>query len=295
MKGSIPVYDIQNFPAYKNDGILVSRFGYYSAQHQHLQNAHRHSFYHLVFFTKGGGQQQIDFKTFEIKPNLIYFMVPGQVHSWNLTNEPDGYLINFSTTYFSSFLLNQEYLQQFNFFSGNPEDQIAYLAQKTSDKISLIFEDILKEGENQSPINDDLVRIALLRVFTEVARGINRPKNQTLNTYSHTLIGNFKQLIEENYTSLKLPKQYAALLYITPNHLNAVCKDSLGVSAGKLIRDRIILEAKRLLINVDLRVAEIAEKLNFEDQSYFVKFFKRYEGVTPDKFRKLYTTAHESA
>lgn len=295
MKADIPVYDIQNFTAYKNDGILVSKFGYYFAQHEHLQNPHRHSFYHLVFFTNGSGQQQIDFKNFEVKPNLIYFMVPGQVHSWNLIGEPDGYLINFSTSYFSSFLLNQEYLQQFNFFSGNPEDQISYLDQKTSVKISLIFEEILKEGENQNLINDDFVRIALLRLFTEVARATDGPKNQTLSTYSHTPIGNFKQLIEENYTSLKLPKQYAALLYITPNHLNAICNDSLGVSAGKLIRDRIILEAKRLLINVDLRVAEIAEKLNFEDQSYFVKFFKRYEGVTPDKFRKLYTTAHERA
>lgn len=56
-------------------------------------------------------------------------------------------------------------------------------------------------------------------------------KNLTLSTYSHTPIGNFKQLIEENYTSLKLPKQYAALLYITSNHLNAVCNDSLGMSA----------------------------------------------------------------
>ncbi len=294
MKGDIPVYDIQNFPAYKNEGILVSRFGHYAKHHQHLQNAHRHSFYHLVFFTKGSGRQQIDFKNFEIKPNLIYFMVPGQVHSWDLSGEPDGYLINFSTSYFSSFLLNQEYLQQFSFFGGNPEDQVAYLAKETAVKISLIFEDILNEGEKQNQINDDFVRIALLRVFTEVAKSNNAPlKNQILHSYNHSLTGNFKQLIESNFASLKLPKEYAALMYITPNHLNAVCNDTLGISAGKLIRDRIILEAKRLLINVDLRVTEIADRLNFDDQSYFVKFFKRYEGITPDKFRKHYIISHE--
>ena len=296
MRGNIPVYDIQNFPAYKNKGIFVSRFGHYATQHQHLQHPHRHSFYHLVFFTKGGGRQQIDFKSFEVKPRLIYFMIPGQVHSWDLRDVPDGYLINFSTSYFSSFLLNQDYLQQFSFFGGNPEDQIAYLAEETASKISLIFEDILKEGEEQNPINDDFVRIALLRVFTAVARAIDEPlKNQILNSYNHSLIGNFKQLIESNFASLRLPKEYAALLYITPNHLNAVCNDTLGISAGKLIRNRIILEAKRLLINVDLRVTEIAERLNFEDQSYFVKFFKRYEGITPDKFRKQYIISNERA
>jgi len=95
-----------------------------------------------------------------------------------------------------------------------------------------------------------------------------------------------------NYATLRLPKQYAELLYITPNHLNAICNDLLGYSAGKLIRDRVILEAKRLLINMDLMVAEIAEQLNFADQSYFIKFFKKQEGITPEKFRKLNVQDH---
>lgn len=290
MKKNIPVYDIQNFPSYKNDGILVSRFGYYAQQHQHLHSAHRHSFYHFVFFTNGSGKQQIDFKTFDVKANLIYFMIPGQVHSWAFESEPDGYIINFSASYFSSLLLQQEYLDKFSFFSGKPEEQVLVLNALTSDKISNIFEEILKEGETKQPVNDDLVKVLLLQLFIEVARATNDTKVASVNPYSHTILRNFQQLIEKNYTQLRLPKQYAELLYITPNHLNALCNDFLGTSAGKLIRDRIILEAKRLLINLDLRVVEIAEKLNFEDQSYFVKFFKKYEGTTPDRFRKHYIT-----
>lgn len=290
MKKNIPVYDIQNFSAYKNDGILVSRFGYYSQQHQHLHSAHRHSFYHFVFFTKGTGKQQIDFRTFDVKPNLIYFMIPGQVHSWNFETEPDGYLINFSASYFSSLLLKQEYLDRFSFFSGKPEDQVLVLDDTTSEKLVTIFEEILTEGNTEMSINDDLVKILLLRLLIEVSRATSLQNTHDSNPYNHTILRNFQQLIEKNYTELRLPKQYAELLYITPNHLNALCNDFLGTSAGKLIRDRIILEAKRLLINLDLRVVEIAEKLNFEDQSYFVKFFKKYEGTTPDRFRKQYIT-----
>mgnify|MGYP001608602554 CR=1 FL=1 len=85
---------------------------------------------------------------------------------------------------------------------------------------------------------------------------------------------------------LRLPKQYAELLYITPNHLNALCNDVLGVPAGEVIRNRIILEAKRLLINNDMTVLEIANHLNFADNSYFTKFFKKLEGITPEEFRK---------
>jgi len=292
MRSDIPIYDIQTFNAYKNDGILVSRFRHYAKQHHHLHSAHRHRFYHLVFFTEGSGTQQIDFKKFEVKPGLIYFMVPGQVHSWDFASEPDGYLINFESDFLSSFLLNPAYLDQFSFFNGKPNSQVIELPETIQQNIIAIFESILKEGQVENPINDDFVKTLLIQLFIEVGRTESVIKQSSLNSYNHTLLKNFQQLIETNYRQLKLPKQYAELLYITPNHLNALCNDFLGVSAGTLIRDRIILEAKRLLINVDLRIVEIAEKLNFSDQSYFIKFFKKYENITPEKFRKLNTSTH---
>lgn len=292
MKSKIPIYDIENFNAYKNDGILVSRFGHYAQQHQHLHSAHRHTFYHLVFFTEGVGNQQIDFKHFPVKPGLIYFMVPGQVHSWDFKTPPDGYILNFSGDYLSSFLLSKDYLDKFTFFSGEPNEQVIELSETLQHKITAIFEDILKEGQRELPIQDDLVKILLIRLFIEIARATMPAKQSKGSTYNHTLLKSFQKLITTNYAELKLPKQYAELLYITPNHLNALCNDFLGVSAGKLIRDRVILEAKRLLINLDLRVAEIADRLNFADQSYFIKFFKKYEGITPEKFRKLNTTSN---
>lgn len=292
MKARIPVYAIENFKAYKNDGILVSRFGHYAQQHQHLHTAHRHTFYHLVFFTGGSGEQQIDFKKFPVQPGLIYFMVPGQVHSWNFSTMPDGYLINFSAAYFSSFLLKQNYLDSFTFFNGQPEDQVITLPEDVQETAVTIFEEILKEGQSEKPVNDDLVKTLLLRLFIEISRRSPSAPGTMGNAYHQTLLKNFQQLIATNYHQLRLPKQYAALLYITPNHLNALCNDFLGVSAGKLIRDRVILEAKRLLINLDLRISEIGEQLNFADQSYFVRFFKKYEGITPEKFRKINTTHH---
>ncbi|RYZ32209.1 MAG: AraC family transcriptional regulator, partial [Sphingobacteriales bacterium] len=69
-------------------------------------------------------------------------------------------------------------------------------------------------------------------------------------------------------------------------HLNALCQDLLGKTAGELIRDRILLEAKRLLVNADISISEIAWQLNFADNSYFSKFFKKQAGTTPEAFRK---------
>lgn len=286
MKSVIPTYGIETLKSYKNKGILVSRFGYYLSQHEHLLRPHRHDFYHLVFFTAGAGRQQLDFNSFEIKPGLIYFMIPGQVHHWRFDAEPEGYIINFSSSYFSAFLLHADYLSRFAFFHADASRQVMELPEEMQQKASAILEEILAAGGPETPVDDDLVKVLLLRLFMEISLGLPAAQDRERLGYNHTLIGNFKELIEQNYKQLKLPKQYAALLYITPNHLNAVCNDFLGTSAGALIRQRVLLEAKRLLVVPDLRISEIANELEFADQSYFIKFFKKYEGQTPDKFRK---------
>ncbi|RZK38424.1 MAG: helix-turn-helix domain-containing protein [Pedobacter sp.] len=289
MQLDIPIYGIENLKSYKNEGILVAKFGHYLDEHQHLLRAHKHNFYHLVFFTEGSGEQNLDFNKFKIQPGLIYFMIPGQVHSWNFDTKPDGYIINFSTDYLSSFLLEADYLNRFSYFNDQPSAQVIDLPKTIQHKIKPIFDEMLREGLNDIPVNDDLVKTKLIQLLIIIARYQNTTETISKNGYNHILLKNFKSLIEKNYKELKLPKQYAELLYITPNHLNAVCNDFLGISAGTIIRNRVLLEAKRLLVNLDLRIIEVASELNFSDQSYFIKFFKKYEGTTPEKFRKSIT------
>ena len=131
-----------------------------------------------------------------------------------------------------------------------------------------------------------MLRVLMLQLFILIGRLKKNAANKGPASYNQTVLKNFQKLIEANYTQLKLPKDYAELLYITPNHLNAVCKDLLGTKAGEVIRNRTLLEAKRLLTNPQLSITEIAFQLNFSDNSYFTKFFKKCEGVTPEEFRK---------
>lgn len=92
--------------------------------------------------------------------------------------------------------------------------------------------------------------------------------------YNSLILKQFIEILETNFHQYKLPKDYATSLNITPNQLNFICKQQINLSAGEIIRNRIILEAKRLLVNFDLSITNIAEALNYSDPSYFVKFFK---------------------
>ncbi|RZA03963.1 MAG: AraC family transcriptional regulator [Sphingobacteriaceae bacterium] len=292
MKTVIPIYDICSLSHQQKDDILINRFAPYLKSHRNLHLAHKHSFYHLVFFTKGGGMQTIDFENFPVRPNQIYFMIPGQVHSWAFEGDVDGYIINFSTTFFQSFLLKANYLEDLPFFSGITKDAVIDIPKDLQAKVIALFEELMAENETINPLGLDMVKSLMLQLFILIARLNDDVALTTVPSYNYTLLRSFQKLIEKNYMQLRLPKQYAELLYITPNHLNALCNDVLGIPAGEVIRNRIILEAKRLLINNDMTVLEVANHLNFTDNSYFTKFFKKVEGVTPEEFRKR-TDEHE--
>ena len=295
MKSEIPVYNLSSFPEVRTDDFLVSRFAPYAVTHQNLHYPHRHNFYHILLFTAGSGSHSIDFQTFTVQPYQIYFMKPGQVHSWHFDSAPDGYVINFSAVFFQSFLLKHNFLDDFTFFDGLASNSVIDIPEVSHAKIVALFENILEESSANQLFGFNLVRALLLQVFILISR-LGEGKNQPQSSgYNYTLLKNFQKLIEQNFQTLKLPKDYAELLYITPNHLNALCNDLLGISAGEVIRDRIFLEAKRLLINLDLTITEISNRLNFTDNSYFTKSFKKQTGATPEEFRTqaLNNTNHE--
>ena len=289
-KATIPVYDICTIDqktAHRD--LLIERFGTYLDKHYHnLHRAHRHSFYHLVLFTRGGGTHSIDFERFPVTPGQFYFMIPGQVHSWHFEGGVDGYIIHFNEMLLSSFLQNPQYLERFPFCRGNAEDGVCQLSAAANGEAIQLFESMLQEVQETSAHYLDVIRLRLMELFITIDRSCAGKKEKNVPQQKRLLLRSFQQLIDKHFRTLKLPKEYADLLYVTPNHLNALCQDLLGKTAGDLIRQRILLEGKRLLTNADLTITEIAYELNFQDNSYFNRFFKKEVGMTPDEFRKQF-------
>lgn len=213
-------------------------------------------------------------------------MIPGQVHSWDFEGFTDGYIINFSGSFFQSFLLNPSYPESFSFFSADVNAAVIDLPDYLHQKVVELFKAIINEDERKAPSATEMIKLLMLQLFITIDRLTEKSIDKGPASYNQTLLRSFQKLIAEHYTRIKLPKDYAELLYITPNHLNAVCKDLLGIPAGEVIRNRMVLEAKRLLTNPQLNINEIAFILNFSDNSYFTKFFKKFEGKTPEEFRK---------
>lgn len=290
MAKKIPVYDICTIDQKAGKDLLIEKFGEYLGKHYHsLHRAHRHSFYHLVLFTKGKGSHTIDFEKFSVKPFQIYFMIPGQVHSWHFEGDVDGYIVHFNEGFINSFLQDEHYLERFSFFKGDASTAVCQITPDEHDHVVATFESMLNELKESREQYLDIIRLRILELLISVERSCKKTTNRNIPPQKLMLLRNYQQLINKYFRTIKLPKEYADLLYITPNHLNALCTELLGKTAGDLIRDRILLEAKRLLTNADMTITEIAYDLNFQDNSYFNRFFKKNVGMTPDEFRKQFS------
>jgi AraC family transcriptional activator of pobA len=286
-KASIPVYDICSIDEGAHKDLLIERFGPYLEKHYtNLHRPHRHSFYHLVLFTKGKGSHSIDFEKFQVKPYQLYFMIPGQVHTWQFESKIEGYIVHFNPVLFTAFLQNGRYLERFSFFGGNANEGVCQIPAADQAQVTGLFEAMVRETGDSKEQNLDMIRLKLLELFITVDRHCVGKKGKKAAPQKQVLLRNFQYEIDKHFRTTRLPKEYAELLYVTPNHLNALCRDLVGKTAGDIIRDRVILEAKRLLTSTEMTVTEIAYDLNFEDNSYFNRFFKKNVGITPDEFRK---------
>src|ERR1700738_2816399 len=187
----IPVYDICSLNKNQggSDDFLIENLSSYLDKHyQHLHFPHRHSFYHLVLFTKGSGSHNIDFTKFDVKPFQIYFMIPGQVHSWHFESETDGYIINFSEIFFKSFLLNPDYLERFTFFSGISEEGVCQLPVEIHGNIIKLFVAMMALPASSRENNFDMIRLLLLQLFILVDNSCTSNSNKSVPQQKQILL-----------------------------------------------------------------------------------------------------------
>jgi AraC family transcriptional activator of pobA len=248
--------------------------------------AHRHSYYELLFFEKGKGKHMIDFDTYEIGGQSIHFVAAGQVHAINRSEDTKGYVVAFSKEFLVLNGTDVNILNDIPAFNKTSEPIIVLNDEDLSE-----LEELIKSAERifrgsdvyKEKILGAFMTILLLKCkpLFDVYPGVKLP-----DIASQQLLQKFNNLVEEKFILLHKVNEYADLLNVSPNYLSETIKKITGKTAGEQIQDRLILEAKRLLLHSAESAKEIAYRLNFSDPSYFSRFFKINTGSSPDEFRK---------
>jgi AraC-like DNA-binding protein len=256
-------------------------------RHFSVKYPHRHDFFEVLYLSKGTGFHIIDGNRYEIKPPCVFFMSPGQAHKIEFSGDIVGYIFIFTAEFYLINQSNQNRLIELPFFFTIRQDNKPLILNSEADVsfIENLFKRGIKEVKNKEKFSIDLLRSVLDLILTSCAVLYKSDENQLTKGRGHIVVKRFFQLVEENYKNNLSVNEYADKMAITPNHLTQTVNQLTGKTSSQIIRSKQLLEIKRLLVHTNLSVTEIAHRLNFADQSYFTKFFKRETGISPLQYR----------
>jgi AraC family transcriptional regulator, transcriptional activator of pobA len=266
-----------------NSDFYINTFKNHLVDHGFVEEPHRHNSYVLVLFTNGSGTHDIDFDTFGIQQGSMFFLQPGQMHHWSLSDDIDGFVVFYSQEMYNLYF-RQKTIDAYSFYYslGNSPEMVLN-ANEVKD-IEPYFYNMLAEYQGNKMMKQDKIINLLDSIHIEIARKYN--ETHVLEAHSYNVkIRDFNALLENHFLAEKTASFYASQLHITLKHLNRICNETLKKTTTQVITDRIILEAKRMLMDKKSTVSEIASALGFDDYSYFVRLFKKHAGMTPTVFR----------
>jgi len=248
-----------------------------------VHDLHRHDFYFVLAVQHGTGIHEIDFIQYPVQDNAIFILRPGQVHKLQLSADTTGFLLEFDLSFYQPKNTIAEHRWK-KASSKNFCEVEAARFSKLQTHLAAIFEEYLQKQEGYS----EAIKAKLDLFFLEYIRQSRNPNTigKSENGYTQERFEELVRLLETNIVSMKNVSDYADLLNLSPYQLNSIAKTSVGKTVSDLITEQIILEAKRHLIATPAQIKEIADGLGYEDPSYFIRFFKKHTGQSPDTFRK---------
>lgn len=246
------------------------------------QDIHRHNFFFVLALKKGGGNHVIDFVPYKVQDNCIFIMRPGQVHQLMLRAGSEGYLMEFNMEFYR---LNDRGTS--HILRKATSADLCAMPEAAFDKLNSILQYIFREYKEAIDGYNEVIRAQLDIFFIEFIRNRQqgKPPSPGITSYDQERFDEFMQLIESHVAGKKQVSDYADMLNISGYQLSAVTKNILGKTPSEVITDYIILEAKRYLLATTDQVNQIAWQLGYEDPSYFIRFFKKHTGFSPDAFR----------
>ncbi|WP_247235589.1 AraC family transcriptional regulator [Telluribacter sp. SYSU D00476] len=250
--------------------------------------------YIKVIFVRAGGKVVIDFKEFQLETDALFF-ISGSQHYW-LDEVCCGTLLYYNRDFYCVEIHDKEVSCDGILFHNVYEIPVVPLDAEQSAAIQKLLRDIEVEIASEDSTTEEMLRILLKQIIIKATR-LWKQEHQIRDEEARQEVEfsrKFSQLVEWNYTQLHTVADYAEMLHITPKALNKRITRYSNTTPNDIIKNRIILEAKRLLAHTTLSVKEIGYRLGYEDTSYFIRLFTNQTELSPQSFRSQYV-GHQNA
>ena len=251
---------------------------------------HTHSFYQIIWFQHGNGVHYVDFKEYPIIDNTLFFISPGQIHSFDRNTNFDGIILHFNESFLSDEQSSENIFLKYNVF--NAFDAVPYytIEDNSIERLHYIVNEIKIElNQENSFAHHDYLQYLIKMFLIYTQRNAHRGSGISLciNNAANRTFVQFRQLLEHYYKRKHTVKEFAHHRHLSTKALSKSVKESSRQTPSKIINESSTPVAKRLLLYCSLKIKEVGYELGYADPYYFVKFFKRQTGFLPAQFRRL--------
>lgn len=258
--------------------------------YQHVQRAvppSKSTTHIIIYLTSGQANMQVDSQPYTLVEGQMLTIAAGQIISFDayhtgISNE--GFICIFDTPFLSGQPLQTDIGQQFEFFRVYSPPFISFPGDKQPHILHLLNR-LLDEYQRNGLHNAPLLQSYLLTLLLEI-KTVYPPLPASRQRASVGITLQFLDLLPKHIQQEHRVSAYAALLNLSPNHLNKAVKTITGKSPATWIDETIVLEAKVLLAQTPAGIAQVAAALGLLDASYFTRLFKKKTGLTPGDYRK---------
>ena len=249
--------------------------------------AHRHDYYTVLLVEKGVGFHVIDYNQFPFESLEVHFVSPGQVHQVALAQKPKGSVMTFTKDFLLKNNIPEDFISNINLFRTFGHTPPLTLDEQTFDRLARTID------EMENCLSGDLnygsraagALLQLFLIYCSNSSKLNALQMDEKNA-GVCILRDFKRLVEEKFRAQHKVKDYASELHISAKHLSQTVKNITGKVAKEHIQDRLVLEAKRLLLHTNLSIKEIGYEIGFDEPLHFSGFFKKQVGLSPSVFRQ---------
>jgi AraC family transcriptional activator of pobA len=288
---SLPLFHLYGDPPDEQafDFIHIETISSRSSIHDWTIRAHRHAnLFQILLIERGGGEMTFEAATSVFAAPAAILLPATVAHGFRFQpTVTEGWVVSFTEDVTHALgERSGEAMARLKALATQPVVPVADIAEVK--RLSTLCADLYEERF----LAREGFRLAmhgyLALIAIEVARlAASRARSGmvTLRPADPT-VEKLRRLVEENFRRERLLGFYAEKLLMTPDRLNDHVKRATGVTAGHLIRQRVLTEAKRQLVFTNQPIHEIAYDLAFSDPSHFARFFRQQTGTTPQAFRE---------
>jgi AraC family transcriptional activator of pobA len=269
------------------DFIHIETIASRSSIHDWTIRAHRHrNLFQILVIERGGGEMTFEAANVPFTAPCAILMPATIAHGFRF--QPvvtDGWVMTFTEDVAEA--MGDRRGKALARLKALAADPVVPLGEPERDRLSKLAAELYEEGFLARAGYRIAMRGLLALIAVEVARlaaGRTRAATLMLEPTGATVEA-LRKLVEEHFHKERQLAFYADKLAMTVDRLNDHVKRATGVTAGHLIRQRVLTEAKRQLVFTSQPIHEIAYDLAFSDPSHFARFFRKQTGTTPHEFR----------